>query len=159
MKRMAKTVRTARTPEIMGVAQAGQYRRRSRERKFLAAMAAVWCALALFLLIYGDQVYSVPIVARVILGEEVKGASYAVRTIRIPRVLVGTLAGFSFGVAGNTFQKILRNSLASPDVMGITSGASAAAVFAMMVLGLSGAAVSGLAMAGGVGQATAASPG
>ena len=134
----------------MGVAQTGQYKRRSRERKFLAAMAAIWCILAVFLLLYGDQVYSVPTVAKVILGNEMKGASYAVRTIRIPRVLVGTLAGFSFGVAGNTFQKILRNSLASPDVCGITSGASAAAVFSMMVLGLSGVVVSGLAMLGGI---------
>ena len=38
------------------------------------------------------------------------------------------LAGARFGLAGVTFQTMLRNPLASPDVIGISSGASAAAV-------------------------------
>ena len=133
-----------------GIAETGMKRRKRRERAFLAAMILVWCCFAGFLLIYGDKVYSVATVAKVLSGETVKGASYAVRTIRLPRVLVGTFAGFAFGIAGNTFQKIMRNALASPDVMGITSGARAAAVFTMMVLGQSGFIVSAHAMLGGI---------
>ena len=41
-----------------------------------------------------------------------------------------------FGLAGVTFQTMLRNPLASPDIIGISSGASAAAVFGIIVLGL-----------------------
>ena len=138
----------------MGITETGFRRRKRRELVVGLILLALWCVAAVFLLLWGDQVYSVSTVLRVLGGEEIKGATYAVRTIRLPRVLVGTLAGFSFGIAGNVFQKMLRNALASPDVMGITSGASAAAVFAMMVLHLSGLVVSGIAMAGGILVAT-----
>lgn len=136
--------------ETIGVTEKGLRSRRSRELGIFMVLLILWFVAAAFLLLWGDQVYSFSTVLRVLFGEEVKGASYAVNTIRVPRVLVGTLAGFSFGAAGNVFQKMLRNSLASPDVMGITSGASAAAVFAMMVLGLSGMVVSMLALLGGI---------
>ncbi|MBQ8092205.1 MAG: iron ABC transporter permease [Clostridia bacterium] len=138
------------TVQTTGITARGQKMRQHRENLFFMLLFILWCALSGFLLIYGNQVYSVGTVIRVLLGEQIKGATYAVMTIRVPRVLVGTLAGFAFGIAGNTFQKILRNSLASPDVMGITSGASAAAVFAMMVLNLSGLAVSAIALFGGM---------
>ena len=137
------------------IAQAGFRMRRRREAILFLALVLCWCAISLFLLLYGDQVYTPGMVWRALLGEQIQGVTYAVKTIRLPRVLVGTLAGVSFGVAGNTFQKILRNSLASPDVMGITSGASAAAVFAMMVLRLSGWSLSVLALAGGIVVASA----
>ena len=134
----------------MGICAAGFARRRAKARRISLLLLLFWVFLAGLLLCLGDQHYVPSLVLRVLLGEEVKGASYAVCTIRLPRVLVGSLAGFSFAVAGNVFQKMLRNSLASPDVMGITSGASASAVFAMMVLGQSGLVVSGFALAGGV---------
>ena len=134
----------------IGITEAGFRARRRKSRVVLGILAALGLAASCFLLIWGDQVYSISTVLRVLFGENIKGATYAVNTIRVPRVLVGALAGFAFGVAGNTFQKILRNSLASPDVMGVTSGASAVAIFVMMVLGMSGAVVSVLAVAGGV---------
>lgn len=133
-----------------GITESGCRIRRRRELLIFLCLFLIWCSVTLFLLLYGDQVYSPLTLWYVLCGESIKGADYAIKTIRIPRVLVGTLAGFAFGVSGNTFQKILRNSLASPDVMGITSGASAAAVFAMMILQLSGPAVSVIALAGGV---------
>ena len=137
----------------MGVCEAGFARRRAKEQVVSLLLILLWLFFSALLLCLGDEHYTPALVVRVLLGEEVKGATYAVGTIRLPRVLVGSLAGFSFGVAGNVFQKMLRNSLASPDVMGITSGASAAAVFAMMVLDFSGMAVSGFAMAGGLAAA------
>ncbi len=141
--------------EQMSITKQGFQIRRKRERRIFLILLALWFMTASFLLLWGDQVYTPGVVFRVLFGEKIKGASYAVHTIRLPRVLVGTLAGFSYGVSGNVFQKMLRNSLASPDVMGITSGASAAAVFSMMVLGLSGIVVSLLALLGGILTATA----
>ncbi|MBQ9198541.1 MAG: iron ABC transporter permease [Clostridia bacterium] len=138
------------TENRIGITEAGFRARRGKERLMLAVLIALGLTAACFLLVWGDQVYSIGTVLRVLFGADIKGATYAVNTIRVPRVLVGALAGFAFGVAGNTFQKILRNSLASPDVMGVTSGASAVEIFAMMVLGLSGVVVSVLAVAGGV---------
>ena len=49
---------------------------------------------------------------------------------------MAVLAGAAFGAAGGAFQVMLRNPLASPDVLGITLGASAGAVVAVVVLGV-----------------------
>ena len=56
--------------------------------------------------------------------------------------------GACFGLSGAIFQSMMRNPLASPDIIGITSGASAAAVIAILVLGLSGFAISAFAFGG-----------
>ena len=48
--------------------------------------------------------------------------------IRLPRILMAILVGAALGSAGLILQGLVRNPLASPDVIGITSGASAAAV-------------------------------
>ncbi len=121
-----------------------------RELLFGLLFALMLLMMSCFMLIYGDRVYSLGTVLKVLGGAEIKGASYAILKVRLPRTIVGILSGIAFGIAGNTFQTILRNSLASPDILGVTSGASAVAVFAMMILGLEGAIVSGLAIAGGI---------
>lgn len=54
-----------------------------------------------------------------------------VGTLRLPRLVVGLLAGIAFGVAGALIQTVARNPLASPDVIGVTHGAGAATVAAM----------------------------
>ncbi|WP_246734473.1 iron chelate uptake ABC transporter family permease subunit [Chelativorans sp. ZYF759] len=92
-------------------------------------------------------------VLRVLLGEEVPGAAFTVGQLRLPRAAMSILAGMSFGLAGVAFQIMLRNPLASPDIIGISSGASAAAVFAIVVLSLSGTAVSVFAVMAGLGVA------
>lgn len=138
----------------MGITERGFHNRRRKSIIIFLILLVIWACFAVVLLMCGDKNYSLGPVIRAIMGEDIKGVTYAVRTIRIPRVLIGTMAGISFGIAGNTFQKIMRNPLASPDVMGISSGASAVAVFSMMVLHLSGWVVSVLAMAGGIGVAT-----
>ena len=66
-------------------------------------------------------------------GETVPGASFTVGDLRLPRAVLAVLAGAAFGLGGITFQTMLRNPLASPDVIGISSGASAAAVVALLV--------------------------
>ncbi|RVV99093.1 iron ABC transporter permease [Mesobaculum littorinae] len=89
-------------------------------------------------------------VLRVLAGQEVPGAGFAVLDLRLPRATLSILAGMSFGLGGAVFQTLLRNALASPDIIGISAGASAAAVLAIVVLGWSGAAVSLLAVAAGL---------
>ena len=67
---------------------------------------------------------------------------------RLVALLAATLAGVALGASGATFQLMARNPLASPDVLGLTMGASAAAVFTLVVLGGSGAAVTVAALLG-----------
>lgn len=59
-------------------------------------------------------------------------------TLRFGRTLMGAVGGFTLGVAGFVYQTVFRNPLASPDVIGVSSGASAGA--AAGILFLSGAA-------------------
>ena len=59
-------------------------------------------------------------------------------TLRLSRTVVGVIGGFALGVAGFVYQTVFRNPLASPDIIGVSSGASAGA--AAGILFLSGAA-------------------
>lgn len=52
-------------------------------------------------------------------------------TLRVPRVLMGFLAGMGLAVGGAAFQAMFRNPLASPFTLGIASGASLGAVIAI----------------------------
>ena len=67
-------------------------------------------------------------------------------TLRLPRTLMALAAGFALGAAGMVYQTVFRNSLASPDMIGVTSGASAGAAFAILFLGGSFAAVTSSAV-------------
>ena len=55
-------------------------------------------------------------------------------TLRISRTLVGMIGGFSLGAAGFVYQTIFRNPLASPDIIGVSSGASAGAAAGILFL-------------------------
>ena len=87
------------------------------------------------------------------LGQDVPGASFTVGRLRLPRAVLAVVAGLCFGLGGVTFQTMLRNPLASPDIIGISSGASAAAAFAIVVLSLGSTAVSVFAIVAGLGVA------
>ncbi|MCJ1655854.1 iron chelate uptake ABC transporter family permease subunit [Staphylococcus sp. NRL 16/872] len=52
---------------------------------------------------------------------------------RIPRTLLGFGVGSSLAISGAVIQGVVRNPLASPDVIGITKGASLAAIIVIMV--------------------------
>ncbi|OHQ78400.1 MULTISPECIES: FecCD family ABC transporter permease [Corynebacterium] len=54
---------------------------------------------------------------------------------RMPRIVVGVLAGVGMAVAGSLLQVALRNPLAAPDTLGITAGGGLAAVVALLGFG------------------------
>lgn len=128
-----------------------QASRRSRGRQRLTVtvvLASLVVIVFVASLMIGKQFYTPDEVIRVLLGEQVPGASFTVGELRLPRSVTAILAGAAFGVAGVTFQTMLRNPLASPDIIGIAPGASAAAVIGIVALGLGDTAVSLLAMGG-----------
>ncbi len=125
-------------------------RRRRRRHRFLVT---AWLSTAVALvfvasLMIGNTFYGLGDVASVVAGGDVPGASFAVKQLRLPRAVLGLLTGVAFGISGVTFQTMLRNPLASPDVIGISSGASAAAVTGIVFLRLDGSAVSMMALGG-----------
>ncbi|KRV50738.1 iron ABC transporter permease [Wenjunlia vitaminophila] len=60
-----------------------------------------------------------------------------VRSVRVPRTLLGLSAGAALGVSGTLMQALTRNPLADPGILGVTGGASFAVVLAVGVLGVS----------------------
>ena len=95
----------------------------------------------------GDFPIGVAEVLRSLAGIGDPASQFVVRELRAPRIVVGLLVGAALGVAGALFQTSARNALASPDVLGITQGASAGAV-AAIVLGGGGLGVPAAALAG-----------
>ncbi|PIC64656.1 iron ABC transporter permease [Sporosarcina sp. P13] len=58
---------------------------------------------------------------------------FILNQLRLPRVLLAFMVGAALGVAGAILQAIIRNPLASPDIIGITAGASAGAIIFIVV--------------------------
>ena len=121
----------------------------------ITGLALLIAAGYLVSLMVGQTVYSPAEVLGVMLGQDVPGAGFTVGRLRLPRASLAVLAGLCFGLGGVTFQTMLRNPLASPDIIGISSGAGAAAAFAIIVLGLGSTAVSVVAIVSGLAVALA----
>jgi iron complex transport system permease protein len=119
-----------------------------KKKKYLIVVMFLIMIIAALMYIglsYGKTIYSFSHIYNVLFHGETEGA-FVITTLRLPRVIIGLLAGICFGLAGNIFQKLLRNPLASPDMIGISTGASVAAVFAILILQLSGLIVSLIAI-------------
>lgn len=86
----------------------------------------------------------------VLVGGGSRVERYVVLQSRLPRLTMGLLAGAALGVAGALLQSLLRNPLASPDLLGISGGSTLAAVYGLLVLGVTGPGLAGFAFAGGL---------
>ena len=84
-----------------------------------------------------------------LLGQE-GGAGDVVLQLRLPRAIAGFACGGLLALAGALMQVLLRNPLADPYVLGISGGAGAGAMFAI-ILGLPALGIDGLAFAGALG--------
>ncbi|PPI83547.1 ABC transporter permease [Marinobacter maroccanus] len=138
---------------ILSQVQAGRQRRARTWYSIVAVFALIVIAVVALTLMLGQSFTPPQDVLRVLMGEKVPGASFTVEHLRLPRAVLSVLVGMSFGLGGVAFQIMLRNPLASPDIIGVSSGASAAAVFAIVVLQMNGAAVSVFAVIAGLGVA------
>ncbi|MFG2818355.1 FecCD family ABC transporter permease [Kitasatospora sp. NPDC048365] len=103
---------------------------RARSRSLLLiAGAAVLLVLTTGLALSTGQVrIPLPDALRALFGFGADGDVLVVREFRAPRVLSALIAGAGLAVAGSLLQRLFRNPLASPDVIGVTGGASFGAV-------------------------------
>ena len=140
------TAAHATTPDTFDAA------RRRRRGIVLAALVLVTFGVFLARCLLGDFTVTIPDFVRILRGEhvDVPAANYIVMESKLPRALACLLAGAVFGACGAAMQSLVRNPLASPDVLGISLGSSTAAVFCTTILGWSGAGVTGAAIAGGL---------
>ncbi|WP_432423102.1 FecCD family ABC transporter permease [Streptomyces pseudovenezuelae] len=86
----------------------------------------------------GDFPISAGDVVKTLAGNGDAGQEFIVNELRLPRILVGLLVGASLGLGGALFQAVTRNPLGSPDVLGLSQGATAGAL--VMIVLFSGSA-------------------
>ncbi|MFD6952112.1 ABC transporter permease [Nocardiopsis sp. TSRI0078] len=63
-----------------------------------------------------------------------------IRSLRVPRTVIGVFVGAALGLAGALMQALTRNPLAEPGILGVNSGAAAAVVLTTLALGSTGTA-------------------
>ncbi|WP_406094061.1 FecCD family ABC transporter permease [Streptomyces sp. NBC_01013] len=103
------------------------HRRAALVAASLVVLLAVVCVAYLCV---GESFVAPSEVLNVIMGRP-SADELVVGTLRLPRMVVGLLVGLAFGIAGALIQTVARNPLASPDIIGISQGASALTVGAM----------------------------
>lgn len=98
----------------------------------------------------GDFPISAGDVLKTLLGNGNAGQEFIINELRLPRVLVGLLVGASLGLGGALFQAISRNPLGSPDVLGLSQGATAGALTMIVLFSGSATQVTVGALGGGL---------
>ena len=130
--------------------QQGFAQRHRRSVLAVAVLIILSVVLACLVMTCGNTYYSLAEVWNILTSEGTKGAAFTIKTLRLPKMLVGILAGIAFGMSGNTFQTLLRNPLASPDIIGVSSGASVGAAFAILFVSSGTLGTTVCAFAGGL---------
>ncbi|PHU34589.1 FecCD family ABC transporter permease [Pseudobutyrivibrio ruminis] len=125
---------------------------KSRRKKYILCLVAL-AVIVLFLfclnMTIGEKNFTLLQVINTLTGRSTAG-SYIITKLRLPRSLAAIFSGIAFGVAGNIFQTLLRNPLASPDIIGVSSGSTAAAVYCILFLNMNRGLVSIVAVVAGV---------
>lgn len=111
---------------------------KSRSQQPIGLRKTFWVLLMLTLLLLGMVVAGLSlgstlirpdVVLRHLFGVGSGEYTFIIETLRVPRTMLAVLAGAALGVSGLILQSIIRNPLASPDIIGVTDGAAFAAVF------------------------------
>ncbi|OEF97397.1 FecCD family ABC transporter permease [Desulfuribacillus alkaliarsenatis] len=110
---------------------------------FQVQTKALWIMIALSLFLLGLMTVSLKSgttdvsferLVWILLGHGNSVENFSVLTLRLPRILLGVLVGVGLALAGAILQGMIRNPLASPDVIGVNSGASLMAVIFITLL-------------------------
>lgn len=134
----------------------GQPPPRLRRRVVVVSTSLVGLTVALFVLtlMVGSYVLSPGDVLGSVLGIwPDPAADFVVRELRLPVAVTAVAVGLALGLSGHVFQTLLANQLASPDFVGVSSGAGLFAVSGVVVLGATGLVVPASALCGALATA------
>ncbi|MDC7279688.1 MULTISPECIES: FecCD family ABC transporter permease [Pseudobutyrivibrio] len=123
---------------------------KKRQKHYHIAIFIMFVILAILVCLnvtIGEKNYTLAEVVSIILNGE---NNYIIMKLRLPRTIAGIFCGIAFAIAGNTFQTLLGNPLASPDIIGVSSGSTVAAVFCILFLNLNRGIVSIISVVAGL---------
>ncbi|MFC0527476.1 FecCD family ABC transporter permease [Phytohabitans kaempferiae] len=148
---MTATMTPAPVVSAAGALRGNRRRRWLRSVTVTAALAITVAALFVLTMMVGSfRIGAWDVVASVLHLADNPSVDFVVRELRLPTAASALTVGLALGASGTIFQQLLRNPLASPDFVGLTSGAGLAAVGGIVLLQVTGLAVSGLALGGAV---------
>lgn len=125
--------------------------RRRRTTVVLVALAVITLVISVYSLSVGGVRLDAYRVASGLLGTGSPLDVQVVRSFQLPRITLALIVGGALAVSGALMQSVVRNPLASPDVLGITKGAGAFALLALLLLpGMAIGLVPVVALVGGV---------
>ncbi len=118
----------------------------SKSRTRTIIITALWLVLGLMLVI------SLSVGRFVITPANFKSAAAQniFWNVRLPRVVMAAFCGGALAVSGSIFQQLFRNVLASPEIVGVSSGAGLGAAFALVCFGANALLVPAFAFVGGL---------
>ncbi|MTV25015.1 iron ABC transporter permease [Nitriliruptoraceae bacterium ZYF776] len=102
----------------------------------VAGCASLVVVAALLSLRVGSVPLDTPTVLDALFAFDGSNDHLIVRTLRVPRTLVGLAVGVSLALAGVAMQAVTRNALASPSILGVNAGASFAVATAVFAFGV-----------------------
>lgn len=126
---------------------------RTRSLLVGAGVLVALAALAVLALMTGDYSLSAREVVDVLRGVREGLAPTVVLDWRLPRVLAAVVLGAALAIAGALFQTLTRNPLASPDIIGLSSGAFTGMLLTLLLLGTTWLQVTVGSVAGGAAAA------
>ena len=98
---------------------------KKRKATVLATLSVFFFLSGIILsLCFGSRFVSFSAVVNALLGNETASLEAKVVLARVPRTILGILAGGSLGISGTLVQSVTRNPVADPSILGINTGAS-----------------------------------
>lgn len=106
-------------------------------KDFICYLVAAIILVAAFVISIGVGKYPISIsdIIRIILNKEVEPMTRTVfYTLRLSRTIMALIAGIGLAVSGSVYQTVFKNPLATPDIIGVSSGANLGAAIAISFL-------------------------
>lgn len=117
---------------------------------FILVSVSIFVA-SLFSVCVGKYPITLGEIKDLIIGNPINDMSSKVFfNLRLPRTIMALVSGFGLGMAGSIYQTIFKNPLASPDIIGVSSGANLGAAVAIVIIGNQISFVAGSAFIGGI---------
>lgn len=131
------------------IVRTGRQLRRRRSVLVTTVLAVITFGLFVLTMMVGSYYVSAfDVVGSAFRLRDDPAIDFVVRDLRLPTASAALAVGVALGISGIVFQKLLGNPLASPDFVGVSSGASLFAVSSIVIFNAGSAAISGSALAG-----------